>query len=167
MSRSSLEDGLSEPDQRPHRLHPLRSREERVEAWIPVVFFVGLVIGRDDVQDVVLDALSHLAATLDADEAGFRKPTPTCENVPNWDLFGFEHRLELRGSGTRDSKDNLRRLRLGPTLLPLGARRGLSVATAAASDRRFIRRRVRLDPRRGAFRSSRHTGASDRHYLTH
>src|SRR2546427_7451108 len=164
-SRSPLEDRPAVPDKRTDRLQALRSRKECVEPRIPVVFFVGRVISGDDVQNVVLDAFSYLAATVDAHQAGFQEPTSTGEIIPDRHLFGLEHRLELGGSRRRDSEHNLRRLRLGPILRTCRVLDALSIATTAARVPLPTRFSFHLAPGQCTLRSPRHAGASDRHYL--
>src|SRR3989442_2598457 len=160
-----LEDRPAVPDKRTDRLQALRSRKECVEPRIPVVFFVGRVISGDDVQNIVLDAFSHLAATVDAPQAGFQEPTSTGEIIPDRHLFGLEHRLEFAGSRRRDSEHNLRRLRLGPILRTCRVRDALSIATTAARVPLPTRFSFHLAHGHCTLRSPRHAGPSDRHYL--
>src|SRR5256885_13308876 len=164
-SRSPLEDRPAVPDERTDRLQALSSRKEYVEPRIPVVFFVGRVISGDDVQNVVLDAVSHLAATVDAHEMGFQEPTSTGEIIPDRHLFGLEHRLELGGSRRRDSEHNLGRLRLGPIPRTHRVRSTHSTATTAARVPPPICLSFHLAPGQYTLRSPRHAGPSDRHYL--
>jgi len=128
-------------------LQSLRSRKERVESRIPIVFFVGVVIGSNDVQDVVLDTFSCLTAPLDADKTGLQEPTSTREIIPDRNLFGLEHCLEFCRSRARDSENNLRRLCVRPRLLPRRVHGALTIATTAASDRLLILLPVCLAPR--------------------
>src|SRR2546430_4996278 len=165
LSCSPLEDRPAVPDKRTDRLQALRSRKECVEPRIPVVFFVGGVISGDDVQNVVLDAVSHLAATVDAHQAGFQEPTSTGEITPARPLFGLEHRLELGGSRRRDSEHNLGRLRLGPIPRTHRVRSTHSTATTTARVPPPICLSFHLAPGQCTLRSPRHAGPSDRHYL--
>src|SRR2546427_4687837 len=164
-SGSPLEDRPAVPDKRTDWLQALRSRKECVEPRIPVVFFVGRVISGDDVENVVLDAVSHFTATVDAHQAGFQEPTSTGEIIPDRHLFGLEHRLELGGSRRRDSEHNLRRLRLGPILRTCRVRDALSIATTAARVPLPTRFSFHLAHGHCTLRSPRHAGPSDRHYL--
>src|SRR3989442_10841501 len=113
VSRSAFKEGVAEPDQRRVRLEPLCLREERPEPRVAVVLLVGLVIRGDDVKEVILDAASLLASAARADETGLEEPTPARKVVPDRDLLGFEHRLEIRCVIGGDSEDDRRGLGRG------------------------------------------------------
>src|SRR5207249_5592173 len=72
-SAPTLEDGLPEPHQRRTRLDPLGLLEKRLESRIAVVLLVGLMIGGDHVEDVVLDAGMGFGPALHAHEAALQK----------------------------------------------------------------------------------------------
>src|SRR5438128_7175602 len=99
---------VAEPDQRRVRLEPLRLREERPEPRVAVVLLMGLVVRGDDVKEVILDAASLLAPADRTDEASLEEPTPARELVPDRDLLGFEHRLEVPRMIGGDPGDNAR-----------------------------------------------------------
>src|SRR5439155_13715255 len=94
-STPSLEDRVAEPDERRLGLELLLLREERPEPRVAIVLLVGLVIRRDDVKDVILDAPSLLAPADCADEASLKEPTSARKIIPDWDLLRFEHRFEI------------------------------------------------------------------------
>src|SRR3989475_5925830 len=110
-STPAFEERVAEPDQRRVRLEPLRLREERPEPRVAIVLLVGLVIRRDDVKDVILDAASLLTPADCADEASLQEPTSARKIIPDRDLLGLEHRFEILRMIRGDSEDNRRRLR--------------------------------------------------------
>src|SRR5256712_10046544 len=116
-STPAFEERVADPDQRRVRLEPLRLREERPEPRVAVVLLVGLVIRRDDVKEVILDASSLLAPADRADETRLKEPTPAGEVVPDRNLLRLEYRFEIRGAVCSDPEDDRRRLR------PLGRSR--------------------------------------------
>src|SRR5438132_9652547 len=109
-STPAFKDCVAEPDQRRVRLEPLRLREERPEPRVAVVLLMGLVVRGDDVKEVILDAASLLAPADRTDEASLEEPTPARELVPDRDLLGFEHRLEVRRMIGGDPEDDRRGL---------------------------------------------------------
>src|SRR5207245_3475199 len=80
-STPSLEDRVAEPDEGRLGLELLRLREERPEPRVAVVLLVGLVIRRNDVKEVILDAASLLAPAARTDEASLEEPTSAREVV--------------------------------------------------------------------------------------
>src|SRR5207245_10134907 len=92
-STPSLEDRVAEPDERRLGLELLRLREERPEPRVAIVLLVGLVIRRDDVKDVILDAPSLLTPADRADETSLEEPASAREVVPDRDLLGLEYRF--------------------------------------------------------------------------
>lgn len=63
-------------------------------------------LGRDDVEDVILNSRRRLTAPGDAREAALLKKPPRGEVVPDWYFLGSKHGLELRHPVACDAKDD-------------------------------------------------------------
>ncbi len=89
---------------------------------------------REDVEDVVLDAVRRLTSTRDPRQAALFEQAPRCEVVPNGYLFGFEHRFELGDSVGRYAKNDRDALHFSLAVF------------SQASDNYYAFERVRVTP---------------------